>query len=277
MGDDRKTFGLPTSKGKNSMYRKKADGPDRKITSDFNRRMNLYSLAAAAAGVSLLALASPAIAEVVVTKANLPIVPLVGVSLDLNHDGTTDFYFSLFSYKEFGRSFLCDLNVVPERGAGAVATHPRQLLYVSALAQGAKIGPSARFSPDSSHEIIEDSLGAFTSNHITSRFIKGKWGNDPANRYIGVKFQIDDETHYGWVRLKVTMSGTPMSIRGMITAYAYETAPNTPIYAGLTEEPAAELQTPQSLPHQKGPSPGMLALGAESVPLWRREEVANSK
>jgi hypothetical protein len=241
-----------------------------------NRQVGLYSLAAAAAGVSVLALAAPATAEVVVTKAHLPVVPLVGVSLDMNHDGTPDFYFSLFSYKEFGRSFQCDLTVVPEHGAGVVATRPEQVAYVSALAQGAKIGPSARFTPDSSHDIIENSFGAFTNGHLTSRFLLGKWANNPTNRYIGVKFLIDGETHYGWIRLNVTMSSGPMSIRGTITAYAYETEPNEPIYAGLTEEPTAEVQSPENR-DQAGPSLGMLALGAEGLPLWRREETLTAK
>jgi hypothetical protein len=209
---------------------------------------------------------------VVVTKANLPIASLHPVWLDINHDGTTDFYFSLFSYKEFGRSFQCDLTVVPEKGAGAVATRPGDLLYVSALAQGAKIGPSAQFTPNSSHDIIENSFGAFTTNHITSRFFFGKWANNPTNRYIGVKFLIDGETHYGWIRLNVTMTGNPMSIRGTITAYAYETEPNEPIYAGLTESPTAKVQAPENIQNQPGPSLGMLAAGAEAMPLWRSKE-----
>ena len=43
---------------------------------DLNRQVSLYSLAAAAAGVSMLALAQPAAAEVVITKRTIPI-PLV--------------------------------------------------------------------------------------------------------------------------------------------------------------------------------------------------------
>jgi hypothetical protein len=252
------------------------DSARKASTGNFNRQMNLYSRVAAAAGVSVLAMVSPAASEVVVTKANLPIIPLAGVSLDLNHDGVADFYFSLFSYKEFGPSFQCDLTVVPLRGAGVVASHPEFVSYVSELARGAKIGSSARFGPSSSREFIEDSFGASTNGHVTSRLLRGNWGNNPKNRYLGVKFLIDGEIHYGWVRLTVTTSDKVLSIHGTITGYAYETEPNEPIFAGTVERFTSEVQRPQNVQHQPGPSLGMLALGADGLQLWRSEEAANS-
>jgi hypothetical protein len=57
-----------------------------------------------------------------------------------------------------------------------------------------------------------------------------------------------------------------------VTAYAYETEPNTEIFAGLTKEPSAKLQLPENIQNQSGPSLGMLALGAEGMQMWRREE-----
>jgi len=62
-----------------------------------------------------------------------------------------------------------------------------------------------------------------------------------------------------------------------ITAYAYETEPNAPISAGAGEEPTAELQPQANIQNQPGPSLGMLALGADAVPLWRRDEALASK
>jgi hypothetical protein len=70
----------------------------------------------------------------------------------------------------------------------------------------------------------------------------------------------------------VTMTGNPMSVRGTITEYAYETEANTPIYAGLTEEPRADVRAPGNIREQRGPSLGMLALGAEGVPAWRQKD-----
>jgi hypothetical protein len=54
-------------------------------------------------------------------------------------------------------------------------------------------------------------------------------------------------------------------ISGTITAYAYETVANKPITIGSTTEMADEPQAPN-------PSLGMLAMGADGLTLWRREE-----
>ena len=75
------------------------------------------------------------------------------------------------------------------------AQGPRALPYVSALMRGAKIGPSAHFS--SKHlEDIELSAGGGTTSNYT-RNVYGDWGGNPQNRYVGVRFLIGGETHYG--------------------------------------------------------------------------------
>jgi hypothetical protein len=51
----------------------------------------MYALAASAAGVSLLALASPAEAKIVYTKTHRLLPGGKEIFLDLNHDGTNDF------------------------------------------------------------------------------------------------------------------------------------------------------------------------------------------
>jgi hypothetical protein len=67
-----------------------------------------------------------------------------------------------------------------------------------------------------------------------------------------------------------------------ITGYAYETIPNKPIITGKTSGPAKdptneELSPSASLtaPIPEKPGPvllGILALGSQGVPLWRRKE-----
>jgi hypothetical protein len=55
-----------------------------------------------------------------------------------------------------------------------------------------------------------------------------------ASGYIGLEFYVDDEAYYGWVRV-----GAPATINGgWIYDYAYETAPNTSIFAGEVPEPS---------------------------------------
>jgi hypothetical protein len=64
-----------------------------KLSESVRHRLNMYALAASAAGVGMLALAQPAAARIVYTAAHMKIGPFDKVVLDLNHDGTGDFRF----------------------------------------------------------------------------------------------------------------------------------------------------------------------------------------
>jgi|SRR5580704_3000359 hypothetical protein len=239
------------------------DSASKTASKSLSRQTSLYAIAAAAAGVSVLALAKPADAEVVVTKANIPVTSFSGVSLDLNKDGIADF--KLFvSFYSAGSFFSDKLMVTPLAGGADIGG---SFVYASALVRGAKIGPSAHFG---SFPEIESSHANVNFNHSTRRFF-GKWGVHQRNRYLGVKFLIDGKTHYGWIRLTVSTSG-PRSLVGTITGYAYETVPSQAILAGSAEKATAEFQVSGDIRNQGKPSLGMLALGAEGFLLWRREE-----
>ncbi|QDU70467.1 PEP-CTERM sorting domain-containing protein [Mucisphaera calidilacus] len=53
--------------------------------------------------------------------------------------------------------------------------------------------------------------------------------------YIGYRFEIDGNTHYGWVQVDVTDN----LINAIITGYAYESTPDTGIVAGAIPEPTS--------------------------------------
>jgi hypothetical protein len=236
-----------------------------------DHRLKLYSAAAIAAGVGVLALAQPADAEVVITKKNLPITmgafAPVPVLIDLNHDGISDFQFSLYTFAY--HSFDADLTVTALNGGRVVGQPGSRGSYASALVRGSKIGPSAHFS-SRGEAIIERSHGLFRSSHSSeTRHTYGKWSGDSPNRYLGVKFLIQGATHYGWVRL--TVNSTREAITATITAYAYETIPNKRVQVGVAS--AAASGTQAELTKSTGhPSLGMLALGAAGLAAWKREE-----
>ena len=50
------------------------------------------------------------------------------------------------------------------------------------------------------------------------------------NKYLGLRFQIGANLHYGWARLDVPANATSFTIKD----YAYESTANTPIAAGAT-------------------------------------------
>ena len=72
---------------------KRSSGPRKtaKLSASFHQRLNMYALAAGAAGVGMLALAQFAEAEIIYTKAHVKLTPNHKFHLDLNHDGIKDF------------------------------------------------------------------------------------------------------------------------------------------------------------------------------------------
>jgi hypothetical protein len=81
---------------------------------------------------------------------------------------------------------------------------------------------------------------------------KGKGARD---RYLGLKFVINGEVHYGWARLSVTLGHQRQfdDVSGTLTGYAYETVPEKPIIAGQIAGPDVITAQPETL--------GGLALG----------------
>ena len=139
--------------------------------------------------------------------------------------------------------------------------------YASALKRGARIGSSDNFLSAGQGEALEVSFTTGGGGH----HLIGKWDGDPKNRYLGVRFVIDGKMHYGWIRVSVNTD----KVHGMtaqITGYAYETVPNKAIVAGTTGVAAEVLG--EDGKSQAGPSLGMLAVGADGLQLWRREETS---
>jgi hypothetical protein len=241
------------------------------LSETIDHRAKLYSVAAAAAGVTILALAQPADAEVVVHGTNIPINPSPDsnfiVSLDLNHDGIADFQFSLSSFAY--HSFRAVLDVTPLTGGAVVASPGSRGSYASALTRGAKIGPSAHFS-SKGRATVERSHGLFFSSKSSqTRHTYGKWSGDTTH-YLGVKFLINGATHYGWIRM--TVNSTQAPIKAAITAYAYETVANKRILAGIPAKNSANTQAEPKAESLGHPSLGMLAAGADGLALWRSDE-----
>jgi hypothetical protein len=237
--------------------------------SKIDHRMKLYSAAAIAAGVGALALAPHVEAEVVITRKTIPIPvnsyffpPPKPVLISLNNDGVNDFSFSLYSFAY--HSTRQSLDVRPLEGGAVVGKTPEPGAQSSAsvLFRGAKIGPSAHFSSKGDCNIEAENKWVNSSNSTTGFNTIGNWGKNPSNTYLGVKFLIDGETHYGWVRL--TVGSGPSGLSGTITAYAYETEPNKQILAGIPEN-----KNDVKIINLNGPSLGALAAGADGLSKWR--------
>jgi len=96
--------------------------------------------------------------------------------------------------------------------------------------------------------------------------VHGYWAN-VRNRYLGLKFEINGQIHYGWARLSVQRQ--QYHLTATLTGYAYETIPNTEIKAGQTSGGDDESSAGSSLPNSDNSqlsSLGALALGARIQP-----------
>jgi hypothetical protein len=103
----------------------------------------------------------------------------------------------------------------------------------------------------------------------------GPWGN-VADKFLGLRFGINGEPHYGWARLTVDVrrEGFP-TIRARLTGYAYETEPNKTILAG-DQGVWAEAGSGSAKDVSLAPAPapahsflGLLSLGSLGLDRWR--------
>ena len=191
-----------------------------RLPSSLQRQLNMYARAASASGVALLALAPPSEAKIIYTKTHQVIGTNGVYPLDLNHDGTIDF---LIKRQSSGTQFSWFDSLGAKEAFGNAVEGGNNL--ADALYNGASIGSRRQFTSNT----YRSGERMFTSgcNIEPSCGSTGQWKN-VNRRYLGLKFQIDGKTHYGWARLNVS------GFTGTLTGYAYETVANKSIRAGQT-------------------------------------------
>jgi hypothetical protein len=250
-----------------------------KLSTSLHERLNTYALAASAAGVGMLALAQPAEAKIVYTATNKKFVNQ-SFALDLDHDGKTDF---VFQYRIATDHYFSVAGAI--NGNAAVSGGQQMIRGIAraaagVLPKGAVIGNAFKFvaAPQVLGAVYYNSDGGQTQFY-------GKWTN-AGTLYLGLRFNIRGQRHYGWARLNLTIpqgSGNlqypPITVR--LTGYAYETIPNKAIIAGKTkgrdevgfEDPNATLNKPT----RETSGLGLLALGAPGLSIWRRDSVGATR
>lgn len=230
------------------------------INSTLEKHLAAYMVVAAATGVGVLALAQPSDAEIVYTATNQNLFVRDGVTVDFNNDGIVDIKFFDQS-RGYGTGLLA-YGSGQNRFMGA--SYPNN----SVLPWGERIGPKGTFN---SHWVFLAGANHHFGSCVT---YGGNWVNK-RGFYLGVRFLIGSEIHYGWVRLTIT--GVCTVGKELMTGYAYETIPNKPIIAGQTSGPKVaslgEIDEVLAPFHQQG-SLAALSLGSEGMSIWRREEEA---
>jgi hypothetical protein len=216
------------------------------------------TVASAAAGVAMLS-APAAEAKIVFTPANKQVSS--PVQIDLNHDGIADFEIEFCACLPHGQVLQVSLGVTGNMVQAVFGVE------AAALQRGAPIGPKQSFT-----SVTSGYGGVFMADagsYGTAVYSNGPWLN-VTNRYLGLKFLINGQVHFGWARL----TSTDRLRRVVLTGYAYETAPNTHLRAGQTSEAADDNTALLSDPLPQGPSLGTLARGADALEVWRRSPIA---
>src|SRR5579871_3990584 len=266
----------------------------RKLADLLDKRLGAYALAASAAGVGLLASASPAEANSIVLNSPDQTGILTGTgSLAFSLGSAT---FTLKNTSIFAESFI---NTVSCTVYGACK--PQKLLtnarFGSNLAVTAT-GPGAavRVLPVSSGALIGAPGNIFSAGPVymaayvvsfrnpVSRF-GGPWAGNDA--YLGLQYEINGQLAYGWAEIGVQgLPGfgdshgvfTPPSIRVGLLNVASDSCPGYATFAGSAnngvdpttcEAPIQHLGPPAAAPEPG--TLGLLAIGAAGLALWRKK------
>jgi len=233
------------------------------LSKSLHQRLNSYALAASAAGVSLLGLTS--LTEIAVPTAAVASLFSLAESAEakiaytpahkmLSCGTSSDSLWLSMNHKRADFDIKCFqaghngwLSVVPLNKKNEVWTtnSTGKGPWAAALRKGKTIQSNAKFQK-------VDRIDMYWCTYNTCY---GPWQN-VTGQYLGLKFYIKSEVHYGWARFNVGNGQYPT-----LTGYAYETIPNKPIIAGKTKGPDVVTMQPASLGH--------LARGASAIPAWR--------
>jgi hypothetical protein len=267
------------------------------LNTNLNKALISYVAAACAAGGTILAEAIPAEGEIIYTPTHTPILAGSPVSLDLNHDGVIDFVLSnnLNDPKGFDRHPSCSpctfgehgsLKASPQQAGNAIWGVTSSVYQLGSRSQRRKRqqkkpntvkeaaaaepwgvvvgnGPGRSFQSQALPMDSSNSFYYFGGGGTVNSF--GAWGKGRRGTgpYLGFKFLIDGEIHYGWARVNVNANFLDLS--ATLTGYAYESVPNRPILTGFTHGSldASSDASQQTQPPVAG-SLGQLAAGARA-------------
>jgi hypothetical protein len=258
----RKSVALP--EGVNKRLTAYAQAAAAALPEDLSKRFAACALAAGAAGVGVLALAEPELADIVTVTTpitipggdpsfgcGLPCTPAISINgrrvLSFN---SPDF----FGFSRVWRSMKVNPGTFPFRsnfGVGSVVGSPSTGGVAAPLVKGSLIGPGRHFVPGGqlAYRYIDYSF-AYPAPSRTKGHWVGKSG------YLGFELTSNGQAHFGWVHLDKVEPGAS----GVISEYAYDTVGGQSIEAGQT----SAIPEPGTL--------SLLALGAAGVAVLRKRK-----
>ena len=188
----------------------------------------LKTYSSVAAGVLV---ASSAGAQIVYTDVN-PDVTLntfpSSFDIDMNGDMTTDFSFAMSASTAYSSFQKHNVVFNPATSNSFITSNT----YVGVLNLNSAIGSTGSFENLGFHKNMA-SFYSFTAAGNTYSYTNGNWTGSNTDKYIGVKFDISGNTHYGWIRLDASFA-IPYNSAWSLTIkdFAYQSTPQVAILAG---------------------------------------------
>jgi len=173
---------------------------------------------ALAVTVALTILATPVAAIIIYTPLRTTVNDDGEIPIDLNRDGTPDFTVQVSSRRGVivcrgNPTFIVSVKIIPNNAGGGVVTSSPSIAQLLPL--GADISSSSNFEFNNPETIF-----AYNGCPMT-RAVAG---------YVGLAFQINGATHYGWTYVQVYMEA--YSVRTTVFNYAYESIADRDIVTG---------------------------------------------
>lgn len=164
--------------------------------------------------------------------------------LDLNNDGTTDFMIQIINFSSAGifvsgsysfSGLVQNVFIIPSPGnsiAGSLGLG--SYLYPYALNSGSSVGPGLLFQSASLQSMVSY-LAIIDYPAVGSVFPFLSYGNwiGVEDKYLGLKFKIGADTHYGWARLDCGADHHSITIKD----YVYNATPDIAVVTGITMDP----------------------------------------
>ena len=162
-------------------------------------------------------------------------------------------------------------NIYPGEYTYIAALAPRGLVVtarggrgVGKLSAGSQIGPGQPFAIGLRQ--LDEHVGTDSGPGLSF----GPWFAEygyPTSGYLGFRFEVSGQLHFGWARLTVSREAS-----FTLDGYAYETIAGKAITAGQTSGPMSpEDNRIGAAAVPANPSLGMLAFGSRALELWRKE------
>ena len=136
--------------------------------------------------------------------------------LDLNGDSTIDFTIN-------GSSIQLLVDASSNALAGSVGS--LSYLYPFALDNGTLVDGNQSWQSGGG-QILRYKPSAAGSSCLYS----SNWCGDQVDKFLGLRFMVNGNTHYGWARLDVTVTNSMDN--WVVKDFAYEATPDTGIIAG---------------------------------------------